>query len=73
MSTAPSSRLVIHSHQILELFNDLLSPIRYVFNRYPDNEYLIISENDAWNLLYKLRDIGLDKLTSSLLEITNYD
>tara|TARA_Y100000590_G_scaffold273170_1_gene306677 strand:+ start:741 stop:1760 length:1020 start_codon:yes stop_codon:yes gene_type:complete len=41
--------------------------------KYPDNEYLIISENDAWNLLYKLRDIGLDKLTSSLLEITNYD
>ena len=36
--------------------------------KYPDNKYLTISEKDAWNLLYKLHDITLDKITKNLLK-----
>ena len=36
--------------------------------KYPNNKYLSISENDAWNLLFKLNDINLDKLTYNLLK-----
>ena len=41
--------------------------------KYPNNEYLTISENDAWNLLFKLKDINLDNLTLDLLKICNYE
>ena len=36
--------------------------------KYPDNNYLSISENDAWNLLYKIKDMKLDNLTKTLLK-----
>ena len=36
--------------------------------KYPDNKYLTISEEDAWDLLYKLHDITLDKITNNLLK-----
>ena len=36
--------------------------------KYPSNEYLSISENDAWNLLYKIKDMKLDNLTKTLLK-----
>ena len=38
-----------------------------------DNEYLTISENDAWNLLFKINDINLDNLTLNLLKICDYE
>ena len=41
--------------------------------KYPNNQYLSISENDAWDLLFKLNDINLNKLTCNLLKICNYE
>lgn len=41
--------------------------------KYPNNHYLFISENDAWNLLFKLNDINLQELTDNLLRISNYE
>ena len=39
--------------------------------KYPNNKYLSISENDAWDLLFKLNDINLNKLTYNLLKNHN--
>ena len=41
--------------------------------KYPDNQYLSISENDAWDLLQKLNDINLEKLTYNLLKTCKYE
>ena len=41
--------------------------------KYPENKYLTISEHDAWNLLFKLKDINLDKITLNLLKICGYE
>ena len=41
--------------------------------KYPNNRYLSISEKDAWNLLFKLNDISLKKVTYNLLKVCNYE
>ena len=41
--------------------------------KYPDDQYLSISENDAWDLLQKLNDINLEKLTYNLLKTCKYE
>ena len=41
--------------------------------KYPNNNYLSISEKDSWNLLIKLNDINLQELTYNLLKRSNYE
>ena len=41
--------------------------------KYPNNNYLSISENDAWDLLFKLNDINLQELTYNLLKRSSYE
>ena len=41
--------------------------------KYPNNNYLSISEKDSWNLLFKLNDINLQELTYNLLKRSNYE
>jgi len=41
--------------------------------KHPDNQYLSISENEAWDLLQKLNDINLEKLTYNLLKTCKYE
>ncbi|MBI28779.1 MAG: hypothetical protein CFH21_00880 [Alphaproteobacteria bacterium MarineAlpha5_Bin11] len=41
--------------------------------KYPDNEYLSISENDAWDLLFKFDNIIYSDFTNNLLNVCNYE
>ena len=42
-------------------------------NKYPNNDYLTISEKDAWKLLFKINEITFDELTRNLLKVCKYE
>ena len=41
--------------------------------KYPNNDYLSISEKDAWKLLFKINEITFKKFTSNLLKVCKYE